>query len=190
MKPGKIDGATDTLVPPPEFNTKVMHRPHALPLKQTKDIGGHHIMLSIWHPETAEIERMVAGAPVQLTVYGAGPRRHPPVMLSVPHTIKDLSSGTEQKPEQQSAEDAIGGLAVSLCLANPILSSPTAERLALHLSKLKDGWIKWAETPPKPGHLEEWVIVGRDALGFVHNASHLIGETDGQAFVEWRRVTI
>ncbi len=37
---------------------------------------------------------------------------------------------------------------------------------------------------------ERWVIVGRDCLGYVHNATNLIDQRDGFAFDWWKRVQI
>lgn len=81
-------------------------------------------------------------------------------------------------------------LATSLIVECAILSRETADRVAAELIGSKDGWREWKSDPPMKPRFENWVIVGRDCLGYVHNATHLIDQRDGMAFDFWKRVTI
>lgn len=81
------------------------------------------------------------------------------------------------------------GLATSLVVECPILSRQTADRLADVVCS-EDGWRSWRDDPPLAPKFERWIIVGRDCLGYVHNATHLLNERDGMAFDHWKRVTI
>lgn len=90
----------------------------------------------------------------------------------------------------QKAENA-KSLATSLLVNNPILSRETAERVAAELVQSKDGWLPWSELPKRVGM--PIVIVGRDCLGFVHNATHIIGgknPSDSGWVEDWKPVSI
>lgn len=76
-------------------------------------------------------------------------------------------------------------LARSLLSTCPILSDHTATYLADMLTKSDEGWRPWREAPK-----DHAVIVGKDALGFVHNATHLLGHKDGQWIEAWKLVKI
>lgn len=89
------------------------------------------------------------------------------------------------KPEQKASD-----LGTSLIVECPILSRETADRLASDLIASEHGWREWKSDPPLCPRFERWVIVGRDCLGYVHNATHLIDQRDGSAFDWWKRVQI
>lgn len=90
----------------------------------------------------------------------------------------------------KSLSDNLNGLSTSLVVECPILTRETADRLAADLIASKDGWNNWSEQPPMPPRFEQWVVVGRDCLGYVHNATHLVGSKNGMAFDHWKRVQI
>jgi hypothetical protein len=96
------------------------------------------------------------------------------------------------RPDEPERADNSKSLATSLLVDNPILSHATAQRIATELVESLDGWRPWSEMPK---YLSlPMVIVGRDALGFVHNATHMIvGKRvpDDQGWVEdWKQVTV
>jgi hypothetical protein len=76
MIPGRIPGATRVLGAPAGWDVSANGLCSGLAIR---DCDG--VMLSSWQPSPEEIERIVAGAPVHLYVWGAG---HPPVALEVP----------------------------------------------------------------------------------------------------------
>lgn len=80
-------------------------------------------------------------------------------------------------------------LATSLMVECPILSRATAERIAAETAT-DAGWKEWAAEPPLCPKFERWVIVGRDCLGYVHNATHLLNSRNGMSFDHWKRITI
>jgi hypothetical protein len=59
---------------------------------------------------------------------------------------------------------------------------PDADRIAKRIFELPESaWRKWKTDPPS---LEDGEIVGRDALGYCHLATHMIGATDPFCWVE------
>lgn len=73
MKPIKIDGADEEL-----------HAPVGMPSCDKLWVrfepygNGNMYMTSAWQPSAGEIRRIVAGAPIRLTIISSG---HPPVKL-------------------------------------------------------------------------------------------------------------
>lgn len=86
-------------------------------------------------------------------------------------------------------QDNLNGLSTSLLVECPILSRETADKLAADLIASEDGWRSWEKDPPLVPRFEQWVIVGKDVLGYVHNATHLAGKAGGP-FDFWKRVQI
>ena len=77
MIPGAIQGATKSYGKPAgmtddECGSLLVREGHE---------GDWPTMTSAWYPTPEEVERLRAGAPVYLTIFGAG--GHPPVALSV-----------------------------------------------------------------------------------------------------------
>lgn len=68
----RIDGATRVLGKSQGYR--------GLPVLDHDADDGTHMMMSAWEPTPEEIQKIVAGAPIYLTVVGFA---HPPVMLSV-----------------------------------------------------------------------------------------------------------
>jgi hypothetical protein len=78
---GNIEGATRRLGRPRRWTwvQSARDRIATLPVRD-EVVDGVPKMVSAWMPTPDEIARIVAGAPVYLSVIG---RRHPPVRLSV-----------------------------------------------------------------------------------------------------------
>lgn len=81
MMVGRIPGATRNLGAPPGWVDDVSGPCAHLPVLDGES-GGYLTMTSAWIPTPEEIERISAGAPVYLTIVGAG---HPVVALGVGH---------------------------------------------------------------------------------------------------------
>ena len=86
--------------------------------------------------------------------------------------------------DEQKA-DNIKSLALSLRVECPCLSEETSQKVAADLINSDEGGEHW-ECSPR----DHAVIVGKDALGFVHNATHLMGSKDGQWVEMWKFVSI
>ena len=79
MHPGRIEGATRSLGPPPEWAPSGDTRCMTLAIRDEVRPAGHG-MTSAWFPTREEIDRLICGAPIYLTVIGIN---HPPVALTV-----------------------------------------------------------------------------------------------------------
>ena len=81
MIPGRIRDATRYLGAPAGWKPETDGPCGHLAIRDEMTTAGR-AMASVWEPTPDEIERIVAGAPVLLTVVGTV---HPPVALSVGH---------------------------------------------------------------------------------------------------------
>lgn len=79
MLNGEVAGATRILGAPKSWDAERQGSCAALAVRDEMTAAGQG-MTSAWFPTPDEIERLLAGAPVYLTVLG---EQHPPVMLQV-----------------------------------------------------------------------------------------------------------
>lgn len=79
MHVGRIQNATRVLQAPSDWNRDENGPCGGLPIRDEKTTAGTG-MVSAWFPTPEEIERIVQGAPIYLTVLGVV---HPPVALGV-----------------------------------------------------------------------------------------------------------
>jgi hypothetical protein len=79
MHPGRFEGATRDLGAPAGWDKDKDGPCGSLPIRDDSH-GAYPAMVSAWFPTPEEIAHVVAGAPIHLTVIGAG---HPPVSLGV-----------------------------------------------------------------------------------------------------------
>lgn len=86
MIPKRIEGATRYLGAPPNWQPEANGECSHLAIVDTKLDGGMPVMISAWEPTPAELEAMLAGAPVYLQVCGSV---HPPVCIWVQVPKKD-----------------------------------------------------------------------------------------------------
>lgn len=77
MTPGAISGATKMYGKPDGMTDEECGR---LLVREGTD-SGWPTLTSAWYPTPEEVARLRAGAPVYLTIFGAG--GHPPVALTV-----------------------------------------------------------------------------------------------------------
>lgn len=79
MQPTKIEGHTNVLGAPPNWDETKHGSCGALPVR-VSDFQGLMSMTSAWRPTEEELARLNAGAPVHLTVVSGS---HPPVIVAV-----------------------------------------------------------------------------------------------------------
>lgn len=79
MEIGRIIGATRNLGAPPNWDPEQHGACAHLPIRDELSPAGP-CMVSAWMPSPDEIERIVAGAPIYLTVFGTA---HPVVGMSI-----------------------------------------------------------------------------------------------------------
>jgi hypothetical protein len=79
MHTGRISGCTRVLGAPQDWDVKVHGPCGGLPIRDEITTAGKG-MTSAWFPTPDELERILAGAPIYLTVLGIN---HPPVSMSV-----------------------------------------------------------------------------------------------------------
>lgn len=79
MHIGHISGATRNLAAPSDWDKATNGPCLGLPIRDERTSAGK-VMVSAWFPTSEEIERIQAGAPIYLGVYGSA---HPPVSMSV-----------------------------------------------------------------------------------------------------------
>ena len=80
MKPGTIAGATRVLGAPRGWNPEKDGPCGGLPILETLTAHGQKCMVSAWIPTPEELERLNAGAAIELCVMGIV---HPPVGMSI-----------------------------------------------------------------------------------------------------------
>lgn len=80
MIAGTIAGATRVLGAPKGWNATKDGPCHGLPIVETRTERGQACMVSAWIPSPEELERLNAGAMIELCVMGIV---HPPVGMSV-----------------------------------------------------------------------------------------------------------
>ena len=89
-------------------------------------------------------------------------------------------------PEQK--EDNIQSCALSLCVDYPVLVRETAERaVRVCFDAPDEKWIAWSDHPPAKSDAP---ILGRDCLGYIHKATHVIGSVDDMFADHWMKVRI
>ncbi len=76
----RTPGATRVLGAPPGWNEERDGFCGGLPILDHRDESGVNYMISTWEPTEDELERLKAGASVQLWVVGTA---HPPVSLTI-----------------------------------------------------------------------------------------------------------
>lgn len=86
MIPGMVEGCTRRLRAPPNWNEAEHGKCSSLPIKDS-EFEGRRWMQSVWHPTPDEIDRIIAGGAVQLSIEGV---LHPVVALDVTAPIDDL----------------------------------------------------------------------------------------------------
>lgn len=79
MLTGHIANATRILGAPRDWDKKKHGACGGLAIRDERTTAGD-AMTSAWYPNTEELARLAAGAPVYLSVYGG---MHPPVSLNV-----------------------------------------------------------------------------------------------------------
>jgi hypothetical protein len=79
MQAGHINNATRNLEEPKGWDTKARGRCRTLVVRDELTTAGI-AMTSAWFPAIEEMERIVRGAPIYLTVFG---NLHPPVCMSI-----------------------------------------------------------------------------------------------------------
>lgn len=88
---GRIQGATRVLGKPIDWDQE--HPDTSCGSLPILDVGPEHggpFMVSAWFPSPEEVERLRAGQPIYLSVYGSV---HPPVALWVPEISNQESKG-------------------------------------------------------------------------------------------------
>jgi hypothetical protein len=79
MHAGRIQGFTRVLGPPEGWDKVVRGACGSLVIRDEDTVAGHG-MTSAWFPTPEELKRVLAGAPIYLTVVG---EVHPPVSVGV-----------------------------------------------------------------------------------------------------------
>jgi len=79
MHSGHIIGATRSLGAPENWDKTKRGACASLYVRDEETIAGP-AMTSAWYPTSEEIRRIVAGAPIYLSIFGA---MHPPVSMAV-----------------------------------------------------------------------------------------------------------
>lgn len=79
MHIGRIKGATRDLGKPADWNEEEHGPCGSLPVRD-EIISGNHVMVSEWIPTEDELTQLMAGASINLYVYGT---IHPPVAIGV-----------------------------------------------------------------------------------------------------------
>lgn len=93
MEIGRISNATRKLGAPRDWNEKAHGPCGTLPIRDELTAAGWG-MTSAWLPTPEELEQLVAGAPIYLTVIG---EVHPPVAMAV-GSAPDASADQLQLP--------------------------------------------------------------------------------------------
>jgi hypothetical protein len=79
MHPGRIAGATHKLSAPENWDKQKSGPCQAIHVRAVMTAAGA-VMTSAWFPTPEEIQRLLRGAPIYLTIAGT---QHPPVQLLV-----------------------------------------------------------------------------------------------------------
>lgn len=93
MDPREFEGQTRVLNAPSGWNATEPIKCGMLPIRDTTAMG-IPCMQSMWKPDADELQHIMNGGHIVLTVYGDG---HPPVWLGVESVMADA----ERKPNDQ-----------------------------------------------------------------------------------------
>lgn len=110
MKAGMIEGATRVLGAPLGWNAQMNGECIGLPIREARLESGQPVMISAWKPTREELDRLLAGAAIELGVCGVV---HPPVSMGVgpaPAKLADEVHVTTDRAEANAAaiREAVG----------------------------------------------------------------------------------
>jgi hypothetical protein len=96
---GRVAGATHVLGAPRNWDEDRAGKCNPLVVRKDMSEAGP-VMTSAWFPTADELDRLIAGAPIHLTIFGEA---HPPVALSIGDPPVDPSQMPLPIPHRNSA---------------------------------------------------------------------------------------